>query len=96
MPMTHIEIEELGGNRWVAEVQAGRVARREVVRSDSVEGIIDAAYAAFRRMVPSDPVVPAKTVAQPIDETLLPPMPPAPVGRHGAMQKRRGRPPVNR
>ena len=96
MPMTRIEIEELAGNKWVAEVQAGRVARREVVRSDSAEGIIDAVYATFRRMVPNDPKTPARTVAQPIDESLLPHKPIPPIGKHGAMQKRRGRPPINR
>jgi hypothetical protein len=69
MPLGRIEIEEVGAGRWIAEVEAGgTAARRDVVRAETIEGIIDAAYARYREFVPEDRVPAPAVVSAPFVE----------------------------
>lgn len=101
MPMGRIEIEEIGVGRWVAEIEAGRQSRRHVVRAATVEEAIDAAYAAYRELVPQDKAPEPAGQEQKVDPALFPPKPAAasnddpnlswkaPVGKVRAQRMRR-------
>lgn len=98
MPLSRIEIEETAAGRaWVAEVEIGRGhSRRKIVKAASFDNIMCAIIETYRAAFPRDPVVQQPIAEQPIDHSIEPVLPGPPLGKDGAMQKRRGRPPANR
>jgi hypothetical protein len=89
MPLAKIEIEQIEGNRWVAEVEAGGFnIRRERVTAGSFDDVVSSVIDKYREMMPEDQKTPPYTPDRPLDEDLQQPKPPAPIGRRQAHRMR--------
>lgn len=90
MPLTRIEVEQLSGTRWVAEVEIGGIsARRRHIVGQDFDDVMTQIYETYRAHYPEDQTTPASVPQQPVDPKLVPAMPEAPVGRKGASKMRK-------
>jgi hypothetical protein len=89
MPLCVVNIQQTARDRWVAEYEGGGVvARRKLVNATSFDDIMLKVIEAHALLAPPELPAPAQGPDRPIDESLLPPKPAAPLSKTAAQQMR--------